>query len=99
VGGYLESLSKTRGVTLMQSVTDTAGLNRLSRQVLRNAAFAAAGMAASGQVAQANRPLVAVTVFGVTTPGVLQVERRLQAAGFETITFHAVGSGDALCKR
>ena len=27
------------------------------------------------------------------TPGVLQVERRLQAAGFETITFHAVGSG------
>jgi uncharacterized protein (UPF0261 family) len=68
-------------------------LNRVSRQILRNAAFAAAGMAASGQVPPSSRPLVAVTMFGVTTPGVLQVERRLQEAGFETITFHAVGSG------
>jgi uncharacterized protein (UPF0261 family) len=93
MGGYLESLSKTRDITLMQSVTDIAGLNRVSRQVLRNAAFAAAGMAASGTLAPGDRPLVAVTMFGVTTPGVLQVERRLQAAGFETITFHAVGSG------
>jgi uncharacterized protein (UPF0261 family) len=93
MGGYLESLSKTRDITLMQSVTDIAGLNRVSRQVLRNAAFAAAGMAASGTLAPGDRPLVAVTMFGVTTPGVLQVERRLQAAGFETITFHAVGTG------
>jgi uncharacterized protein (UPF0261 family) len=93
MGGYLESLSKTRDITLMQSVTDIAGLNRVSRQILRNAAFAAAGMASSGKVAPDEKPLVAVTMFGVTTPGVLQVERRLQAAGFETITFHAVGSG------
>jgi uncharacterized protein (UPF0261 family) len=77
----------------MQSVTDIAGLNRVSRQILRNAAFAAAGMARSGRLAPATKPLVAVTMFGVTTPGVLQVERRLQEAGFETITFHAVGSG------
>jgi uncharacterized protein (UPF0261 family) len=93
MGGYLESLSKTRDITLMQSVTDIAGLNRISRQVLRNAAFAAAGMATSGEVAQLEQPLVAVTMFGVTTPGVLQVERRLRDAGFETIIFHAVGSG------
>jgi len=93
MGGYLESLSKTRDITLMQSVTDIAGLNRVSRQILRNAAFAAAGMAASGKVPPSERPLVAVTMFGVTTLGVLQVERRLQEAGFETITFHAVGSG------
>ena len=93
MGGYLESLSKTRDITLMQSVTDIAGLNRVSRQILRNAAFAAAGMAKSGQIAPSRRPLVAVTMFGVTTPGVLRVERRLQEAGFETITFHAVGSG------
>jgi uncharacterized protein (UPF0261 family) len=93
MGGYLESLSKTRDITLMQSVTDIAGLNRISRQVLRNAAFAAAGMAMSGEVARVEQPLVAVTMFGVTTPGVLQVERRLRDAGFETIIFHAVGSG------
>lgn len=93
MGGYLGSLSKTRDITLMQSVTDIAGLNRVSRQILRNAAFAAAGMAAGGRIAADERPLIAVTMFGVTTPGVLQVERRLRAAGFETIVFHAVGSG------
>lgn len=47
MGGYLGSLPKTRDVTLMQSVTDIAGLNRISRRILRNAAFAAAGMAAA----------------------------------------------------
>jgi uncharacterized protein (UPF0261 family) len=93
MGGFLQSLPKTRDMTVMQSVTDIAGLNRVSRQILRNAAFAAAGMATSGQIVRGECPLVAVTMFGVTTPGVLQVERRLQAAGFETITFHAVGTG------
>ena len=43
--------------------------------------------------AQESRPLIAITMFGVTTPGVLRVERRLREAGFETITFHAVGTG------
>ncbi len=94
--GHLGSLPKTRDVTIMQSVTDIAGLNRVSRQILRNAAFAAAGMAAARALpnqAQKAKPLIAVTMFGVTTPGVLRVERRLREAGFETITFHAVGTG------
>ncbi len=93
MGGYLGSLSKTRDITLMQSVTDIAGLNRVSRQILRNAAFAAAGMAAGGTVEAGTKPLVALTMFGVTTPGVLQVDARLRQAGFDTIIFHAVGSG------
>lgn len=93
MGGYLGSLSRTRDITLMQSVTDIAGLNRVSRQILRNAAFAAAGMAQSGTVEAGSKPLVAITMFGVTTPGVLQVDARLRQAGFDTIIFHAVGSG------
>ncbi len=98
MGGYLASLPKTRDVTIMQSVTDIAGLNRISRRILRNAAFAAAGMAAAGASGSATRteraaPLVALTMFGVTTPGVLRVEKRLREAGFETVTFHAVGTG------
>ncbi|HEX4768280.1 MAG TPA: Tm-1-like ATP-binding domain-containing protein [Lichenihabitans sp.] len=96
MGGYLASLPKTRDVTIMQSVTDIAGLNRISRRILRNAAFAAAGMAAAQAAtgpADSDRPLVALTMFGVTTPGVLRVERRLREAGFETVTFHAVGTG------
>ncbi len=98
MGGYLASLPKTRDVTVMQSVTDIAGLNRISRRILRNAAFAAAGMAAARATgpperSDSGRPLVALTMFGVTTPGVLCVESGLREAGFETVTFHAVGTG------
>jgi uncharacterized protein (UPF0261 family) len=41
----------------------------------------------------ASAPLVAITMFGVTTPGVLAIQSGLEALGFETIVFHAVGSG------
>lgn len=85
----------TRDVTLMYSVTDIAGLNRISRVVLRNAARAAAGMAAGsgGGDAEADNPLVAITMFGVTTPAVMTVQGQLEDAGFETTVFHATGSG------
>ena len=96
MGQHLGSLPDTSDVTVMRSVTDIAGLNRVSRRILRNAAYAAAGMAAArawSETCTGDRPLIALTMFGITTPGVLQVERRLRGAGFETITFHAVGTG------
>jgi uncharacterized protein (UPF0261 family) len=86
----------TRDVTLMYSVTDIAGLNRITRAVLRNAAWAAAGMA-SGSVrpddAAADRSLVAISMFGVTTPAVMAVQEGIEALGFETNVFHATGAG------
>lgn len=95
--GYTRDFVGTRDMTLMYSVTDIAGLNRVSRMILRNAAFAAAGMALgisrAKEVAQGDRPLIAVTMFGITTPGVLRIVDRLEEAGFETIVFHATGSG------
>ena len=91
VSGYVG----TRDVCIMYSVTDIAGLNRISRRILANAAAAAAGMAKglSTAIADEARPLVAITMFGITTPGVLRLVERLEAAGFETIVFHATGSG------
>jgi len=84
----------TRDITLMHSVTDIAGLNRFSRRILGNAALAVAGMTSAQDDGDgAPRPLVAITMFGVTTPGVLRLQERLHDAGFETIVFHAVGSG------
>jgi uncharacterized protein (UPF0261 family) len=95
--GYTRDFVGTRDMTLMYSVTDIAGLNRVSRMVLRNAAFAAAGMAIgrarSVKGAQVDQPLVAITMFGITTPGVLRMVEQLEKVGFETIVFHATGSG------
>lgn len=79
----------------MYSVVDIAGLNRISRTVLDQAARAMAGMANSpGAPALAtDRPLVAATMFGVTTPCVEHARQMLEAAGYEVLVFHATGSG------
>ncbi len=85
-------------MAMMYSVTDIAGLNGFSRLVMANAAHAAAGMAQhrAGALEKSKgqkKPLVAITMFGITTPGVLHMRDILEAQGFETIVFHATGSG------
>jgi uncharacterized protein (UPF0261 family) len=84
----------TRDLTLVNAVTDIQGLNRVSRRVLENAANAMAGMVLRVSVASdGDAPLVAISMMGVTTPGAQGVQARLEAAGFETIVFHANGAG------
>lgn len=80
-------------VTMMYSVTDVAGLNRISRVILGNAARAVAGMARTVVPAgAADRPALGLTMFGVTTPCVTQVVERLEAE-FDCLVFHATGTG------
>ena len=81
-------------MTLMYPVTDIAGLNRLSRTILANAAHAIAGML-QHRVPMGNdadKPAIGLTMFGVTTPCV-QAVRDLLQADFDTQVFHANGAG------
>ncbi|MEA2596910.1 MAG: hypothetical protein QOF01_3379 [Thermomicrobiales bacterium] len=83
-------------LTMMYSVVDIAGINRLSERVLSNAAGAIAGMAraAAGFVPTAgSKPLVGATMFGVTTKGVTAARERLEELGYEVVVFHATGTG------
>jgi uncharacterized protein (UPF0261 family) len=80
-------------ITMMYSVADIAGLNRISRQIIGNAVGAVCGMAEQTIPAGDDRPLVAATMFGVTTPCVTAVREHLDEAGYEVVTFHATGSG------
>jgi uncharacterized protein (UPF0261 family) len=88
-------------IAMLYPVVDIAGLNRLSRQVLGNAAAAMAGMtrAARGSDARAmaegddGRLLIGATMFGVTTPCVTAARERLEALGYEVLVFHATGTG------
>lgn len=84
-----------RDLTLMHAVVDVAGLNRVSRAVLRNAAFAAAAMAFAGPppAVARDRPLLCATMFGVTTAAVTAARRYLERRGFEVLVFHATGAG------
>ena len=83
----------TRDITMMYSVTDIMGLNPFMRRVLANAAGTACGMAEVELPDTAARPLVAITTVGITTQGAMKAAEVLQAAGYETIVFHAVGTG------
>ena len=81
-------------VTMTYSVVDIAGLNRISARILANAAGAIAGMAkAEVPTLGGDRPLVAATMFGVTTPCVTAARERLEELGYEVLVFHATGTG------
>ncbi len=89
VGPYVD----VKDVTMMFSVVDVAGMNRVSRRIFANAAGAICGMAEQAVSAAEEKPLVSATMFGVTTPCVDRFRARMEAAGYEMLVFHAVGSG------
>jgi uncharacterized protein (UPF0261 family) len=81
-------------VAMMASITDIAGVNSISAQILANAAAAMAGMVKSASVEIDHaRPLVAATMFGVTTPAVTAAREDLESRGYEVLVFHATGTG------
>ncbi len=81
-------------VTMMYSVVDIAGINQISARILTNAAAALAGMAgATPPPLGEERPLIAASMFGVTTPAVTTARERLEQLGYEVLVFHQTGAG------
>lgn len=85
---------QSKDICMMYSVVDIAGINRLSRQILANAAGAIIGMVtAYTPESTDDKPLIAATMFGVTTPCVTKAREILETAGYEVLVFHATGTG------
>lgn len=93
-----------KDILMLNSVVDISGLNRISRLILGEAARAMAGMVSqtphgdtrgpdARSAAEEDRPLIAATMFGVTTPCVEHARSILEAAGYEVLVFHANGTG------
>ncbi len=80
-------------IIMMYSVVDVAGLNAVSRKLLANAAHAMAGMAIHQPPVTKSRPALGMTMFGVTTPCVTRVRTQLESLGFDSLVFHATGTG------
>lgn len=79
---------------LIPSVTDIAGINRLSARILSNAAAAVAGMLNAGPpVIETSKSLIGASMFGVTTPCVTAGRGLLEEHGFEVLVFHMTGAG------
>jgi len=85
-------------IAMMYSVTDVAGLNRISRVVLGNAAHAIAGMASRSIPAADAKPAIGLTMFGVTTACVTQVCQALDH-DYDCLVFHATGTGGQSMER
>ncbi|KNZ32647.1 MAG: ABC transporter permease [Methylibium sp. NZG] len=80
-------------ICMMYSVTDVQGINRISEKVLANAAHALAGMIAHPPVESSiAKPAIGLTMFGVTTPCVQAVVKRLEDEA-DCLVFHATGVG------
>ena len=83
-------------IAMFHPVADLAGLNRLTKAALANAGHALAGMILARRqppLPDDDRPIVAATMFGVTTPCVDRARAHLEAAGCEVLVFHATGVG------
>ena len=84
----------TADITMMPSIVDVSGLNRLSRRIYANAAGAICGMVeAEAPPSGADRPLIAASMFGNTTAAVTRAQAILEEAGYEVLVFHATGTG------
>jgi uncharacterized protein (UPF0261 family) len=93
-GGDTAPYVGLKDITLIPSITDVAGLNRISRIILARAAGAIVGMVnAEVPDAAGDRPIIAASMFGNTTACVDHCRQRLDAAGYEVLVFHATGTG------
>ena len=93
--GQVRQYVGDKDIMMLNSVVDILGINRVSRMVLSAAARAMAGMVTLPEVEHRDedKPLIAATMFGVTTPCIQRAREVLADAGYEVLVFHATGNG------
>jgi len=84
-----------KDITMMFAVSDILGLNVFSRKILANAAACAWGMAQVERsiTRSTAKGVIGMTNLGVLTQGAMHALTVFEAAGYEVITFHAIGAG------
>ncbi len=93
INGQMRSYAGSKDVCMMYSIAE-AGLNKITRKILNNAAFGIVGMAQAPRPEErVDRPLVGCMMFGVTTPCVINASHYMEQQGYDVIINHATGSG------
>lgn len=83
----------TKDITMMPSIVDVAGLNRISKTIFTRAAGAICGMVEATVSSDEEKPLIVASMFGNTTDCVNIAAKVLEDAGYEVLIFHATGTG------
>ena len=93
-GSDTSSYVGTKDILLFPSITDVAGVNRVSRIIMARAAGAVCGMVQTEPpTAEEDRPVIVASMFGNTTQCLDACREKLDQAGYEVLIFHAIGSG------
>ncbi len=84
-------------IIMVPSIVDICGLNKISRSVFRTAVQSLAELVGCentlSEDSYPDKPRIAATMYGVTTPGVTAAKKVLEENGFEVVVFHASGQG------
>lgn len=83
----------TKDITMMPSIVDVAGLNRISKTIFTRAAGAICGMVEATVSDEEDKPLIVASMFGNTTDCINIAAKVLEEAGYEVLIFHATGTG------
>jgi uncharacterized protein (UPF0261 family) len=83
----------TKDIVMFHSVADILGFNEFMRLMLGQAAYAICGMIEKGSEIKKEKPMVAVTAYGISSVCAMNAEPLLQERGYEMIAFHANGCG------
>ena len=84
----------TSDIIMIPSVVDVEGLNDISRKIFSNAVNALVGMVQNQKEIKGDgKPLLAATMFGVTTPCIKTAKEYLEEQGYDVLVFHATGTG------
>ena len=91
--GAAKEYMGTKDITMVSSPADIAGLNRLTRKIMANAAGAVIGMVEGDEIELGDKPVVAMTMTGWTTKGASMVMSALEKENYEVVVFHGIGVG------
>jgi uncharacterized protein (UPF0261 family) len=83
----------TKDIVMIPSIVDVAGINRISAPIYANAVGAVVGMVETKPPKIKAKPLLVASMFGNTTPVVNRCVATMAERGYETLVFHATGTG------
>ncbi|MCK4924661.1 MAG: Tm-1-like ATP-binding domain-containing protein [Spirochaetes bacterium] len=91
-GGDVSGFVGIKDIVMVPSIVDVSGINRISRGVFQRAAAAVCAMVEAYVDDKSDRPLIAATMFGNTTPAVETARHMLEKSGFEVVVFPCSGT-------
>lgn len=83
-----------KDITMIPSIVDISGINVISEKIFKEAAGAICGMVNMDYTPSVvQKPIIAITMFGNTTPCVDRCRKALVDKGYEVLVFHCTGTG------